>query len=75
MRRATALKSYLQRQGVPVDRMTIVLRTFGECVPSESNETAEGRAMNRRAELREFGNTQPGPGNAVCAEEGRTRKP
>lgn len=75
MRRATALKSYLQRQGVPVDRMTIVLRTFGECVPSESNETAAGRAMNRRAELREFGNTEPGPGNAVCAEEGRTRKP
>jgi outer membrane protein OmpA-like peptidoglycan-associated protein len=75
MRRATALKAYLGRQGVPVDRMTIVLRSFGECVPVEPNETAEGRAMNRRAELREFGNEQPGPGNAVCAEAGRERRP
>jgi outer membrane protein OmpA-like peptidoglycan-associated protein len=75
MRRATALKNYLARQGVPVDRMTIILRTFGECVPVEPNETDAGRAMNRRAELREFGNEQPGPGNAVCAEAGRERRP
>jgi outer membrane protein OmpA-like peptidoglycan-associated protein len=75
MRRAEALKSYLASQGVPVDRMTIVLRSFGECVPVASNETDEGRAMNRRAELREFGNTVPGPGNANCKEAGRERKP
>ena len=75
MNRATALKNYLARQGVPVDRMTIILRTFGECVPVEPNETDAGRAMNRRAELREFGNEQPGPGNAVCAEAGRERRP
>ena len=75
MNRATSLKNYLSRQGVPVDRMTIVLRTFGECVPVEPNATAAGRAQNRRAELREFGNEQPGPGNARCAEAGRERNP
>lgn len=75
MNRANALKAYLGRQGVPVDRMTIVLRSFGECVPVEPNATAEGRAMNRRAELREFGNETPGPGNASCAEAGRERNP
>ena len=75
MRRAESLKAYLARQGVPVDRMTIVLRTYGECVPVAPNNTDEGRAMNRRAELKEFGNTVPGPGNAVCREAGRERKP
>jgi len=75
MRRAVSLKAYLAGQGVPVDRMTIVLRSFGECVPVAPNSTDEGRKMNRRAELKEFGNTVPGPGNAVCAEAGRERKP
>ena len=75
MRRAVSLKSYLARQGVPVDRMTIVLRSFGECVPVAPNATDEGRALNRRAELKEFGNTIPGPGNANCKEAGRERKP
>jgi outer membrane protein OmpA-like peptidoglycan-associated protein len=75
MNRAISLKNYLGKQGAPVDRMTIILRTFGECVPVEPNNTDAGRAMNRRAELREFGNEQPGPGNAVCPEAGRERKP
>jgi len=75
MNRANSLKNYLAKQGVPVDRMTIIMRTFGECVPVEPNATAEGRAMNRRAELREFGNETPGPGNASCAEAGRERNP
>jgi len=75
MRRAESLKKYLAGQGVPVDRMTIVLRSFGECVPVAPNSTDEGRALNRRAELKEFGNTMPGPGNAVCKEAGRERKP
>jgi outer membrane protein OmpA-like peptidoglycan-associated protein len=69
------MKSYLAKRGVPVDRMTIVLRTFSECQPVTSNETAAGRAQNRRAELREFGNTQPGAADASCAEAGRERKP
>lgn len=75
MNRAISLKNYLGKQGAPVDRMTIVLRSFGECVPVEPNNTDAGRTMNRRAELREFGNEEPGPGNAVCAEAGRERKP
>jgi outer membrane protein OmpA-like peptidoglycan-associated protein len=75
MRRAESLKAYMASQGVPVDRMTIVVRSYGECVPVAPNATAEGRAMNRRAELKEFGNTVPGPGNATCKEAGRERKP
>ncbi len=75
MNRAISMKNYLGRRGVPVDRMTIILRTFSECVPVAPNATAEGRAQNRRAELREFGNEQPGPGNATCAEAGRERNP
>jgi len=75
MNRAISLKNYLAGQGVPVDRMTIVLRSFGECVPVAPNATAEGRTLNRRAELREFGNTPPGEASAACAEAGRERKP
>jgi outer membrane protein OmpA-like peptidoglycan-associated protein len=75
MNRAIAMKTYLGKRGVPVDRMTIVLRTFGECMPVASNATAEGRTQNRRAELREFGVSEPGPGNAACAEAGRERMP
>lgn len=71
MRRANSMKAYLAGRGVPVDRMTIVLRTFGECAPIATNATAEGRQLNRRAELREFGAETPGPGNAVCAESAR----
>jgi len=69
------MKAYLSKQGVAVDRMTIILRSFGECQPVAANKTAEGRTMNRRAELREFGNTAPGEANAVCAEAGRERNP
>jgi outer membrane protein OmpA-like peptidoglycan-associated protein len=75
MNRAISMKKFLADHGVPVDRMTIVLRSFGECVPVASNETAEGRTLNRRAELREFGNETPGPGNPICKEAGRERKP
>ena len=51
MSRAHRMKAYLAGRGVPVDRMTIVLRTFGECVPVATNATAEGRAAQpaRRA--------------------------
>ena len=75
MRRAEAVKAYLAAQGAPIDRMTIVVRTFGECQPVRPNATAAGRAANRRAEIREFGNNQPGPASASCREEGRSRKP
>ena len=75
MNRALSMKKFLADHGVPVDRMTIVVRSFGECVPVASNATAEGRTQNRRAELREFGNETPGPGNPICKEAGRERKP
>jgi outer membrane protein OmpA-like peptidoglycan-associated protein len=70
-RRAVSMREYLRARGVPIDRMTIVIRTFGECAPIATNATDEGRQLNRRAELREFGNETPGPGNAVCAESAR----
>ncbi len=75
MRRAQAVKDYLARQGAPVDRMTIILRTFGECQPVQPNRTTAGRAANRRAEIWEFGAQEPGPASAVCREAGRERNP
>ncbi|MEO7987838.1 MAG: OmpA family protein, partial [Gemmatimonadales bacterium] len=36
MNRALSMKKFLADHGVPVDRMTIVLRSFGECVPVAS---------------------------------------
>lgn len=75
MNRALAVKGYLAKQGVPVDRMTILVRSFGECVPAAPNRTASDRAMNRRAELHEFGNTPPAEASAKCKEAGRERKP
>ena len=48
-RRANAVKEYLQRHGVSASRMTA--RGFGKSNPVASNDTAEGRAQNRRVEL------------------------
>jgi OOP family OmpA-OmpF porin len=48
--RADAVKLYLSRQGVPRDRM--VTRGYGPADPVASNATPEGRARNRRVELR-----------------------
>jgi len=49
-RRANAVKEYLIRKGVDAGR----IRTFayGESQPIAPNTTAEGRALNRRAEIR-----------------------
>jgi OOP family OmpA-OmpF porin len=47
--RAKAVRDYLIRQGVPPDR--IRAKGFGESQPAVSNDTAEGRAQNRRVEL------------------------
>ena len=48
-RRAASAASYLQRQGIPSDRIEPVGR--GEFEPIASNETAEGRQENRRVEI------------------------
>lgn len=49
-RRAQAVRSYLVQQGVDESRLSVV--SFGESRPVASNDTPEGRARNRRAELR-----------------------
>jgi OOP family OmpA-OmpF porin len=48
-RRANAVRDYFIKQGIAGDR--IRAKGFGESMPVASNDTAEGRAMNRRVEL------------------------
>ncbi|MCK0152238.1 OmpA family protein [Alcanivorax sp. S6407] len=48
--RANAVREYLIEQGVAAERLTS--RGYGEVDPVASNETASGRAMNRRVEFR-----------------------
>lgn len=48
-RRANAVRAYLEKLGVAGSRLTA--RGFGKSNPVASNDTAEGRAQNRRVEL------------------------
>ncbi len=48
-RRANAVRDYLIGQGVSAERLTA--RGYGEESPLADNDTAEGRAKNRRVEL------------------------
>lgn len=48
-RRASAVRDYLVSQGVPSGN--IVARGYGETQPKRSNDTAEGRQLNRRVEI------------------------
>jgi OOP family OmpA-OmpF porin len=48
--RAEAVRAYLVLRGVPADRL--VARGYGPDEPIANNRTAQGRAMNRRVELR-----------------------
>ncbi|WP_455220260.1 OmpA/MotB family protein [Kaarinaea lacus] len=48
--RATNVVRMLEDSGVPKERLVVV--SFGENQPVASNETAEGRAQNRRIEIR-----------------------
>jgi OOP family OmpA-OmpF porin len=47
--RATAVRDYFIRQGIAPERIRAV--GFGETRPAASNDTMEGRARNRRAEI------------------------
>ncbi|MBI3783149.1 MAG: OmpA family protein [Deltaproteobacteria bacterium] len=49
-RRANAVRDYLIAGGISASRISV--EGFGESRPVASNETAEGRAENRRTELR-----------------------
>ncbi len=49
LRRANAVRDYLISKGIPREKLSADGR--GESEPVESNDTAEGRAMNRRVTL------------------------
>jgi len=49
LRRANAVRDYLVKQGIPASR--IRTEGLGETEPVASNDTADGRAQNRRVEL------------------------
>ncbi|HUP50770.1 MAG TPA: OmpA family protein [Thermoanaerobaculia bacterium] len=48
-RRATSVRDYLVAQGIPSN--SIVARGYGETQPKGTNQTAEGRQLNRRVEI------------------------
>lgn len=48
--RAKAVRDHLVRKGIAADR--IEARGYGETMPTESNTTEEGRALNRRTEVK-----------------------
>jgi outer membrane protein OmpA-like peptidoglycan-associated protein len=48
-RRAERVKSYLVSKGISVDRL--VAKGYGHTLPEASNDTEEGRKLNRRVEL------------------------
>jgi len=47
--RAESVRRYLHDQGVALDRLATI--SYGEDAPVEPNDTANGRAMNRRVEV------------------------
>ena len=56
-KRAEAVMQYLISQGVKPDMISA--RGFGEAKPIASNNTAQGRAQNRRVEVTLAGQTSP----------------
>ncbi len=56
LRRADAVRKYLIKQGISARRLSV--RGAGESEPVADNSTEEGRAQNRRIELRAIGTFQ-----------------
>jgi outer membrane protein OmpA-like peptidoglycan-associated protein len=52
-RRAESVRNYLISKGIDSSRLTA--KGYGETEPETSNETPEGRAQNRRVELKQIG--------------------
>ncbi len=52
-KRAEAVKAYLVEHGVPAGRISAV--GYGESQPRDTNDTIEGRRLNRRVEVRVSG--------------------
>ncbi len=50
LRRARAVRDYLRRQGIPLERLEML--SYGEAIPKRTNHSHEGRAENRRTEIR-----------------------
>lgn len=50
VRRAQSVATYLEKGGIAASRMTV--KGFGKTHPVATNDTAEGRAENRRVELK-----------------------
>lgn len=48
-KRAKNVAEYLNKQGIPLSK--IRYRSWGDANPAESNDTADGRKMNRRVEV------------------------
>jgi outer membrane protein OmpA-like peptidoglycan-associated protein len=72
--RAETVRQYLHTQGIPLERMTA--RGFGPDRPVASNRTAEGRALNRRVELRRRDEPAPRPAarrRVSASSPGRSR--
>ena len=49
LQRAESVRHNLHAQGVALNRMAII--SYGEDAPAEPNNTADGRALNRRVEI------------------------
>lgn len=49
LQRADSVRRHLHTQGVALNRMATI--SYGEDAPAQPNNTAEGRALNRRVEI------------------------